>query len=61
MRSISPSLMNSGTRTDAPVSSFATFWPPVAVSPLQARIRLDDLELDVRRRRHHAAARRSTT
>jgi hypothetical protein len=25
--------MNSGTRTTAPVSSLAGFWPPVAVSP----------------------------
>src|SRR5580700_7362799 len=33
MRSTSPSLMKSGTRTTAPVSSFADFWPPVAVSP----------------------------
>ena len=33
MRRISPSLMNSGTRTMAPVSSFAGFEPPVAVSP----------------------------
>src|SRR5476649_513209 len=33
IRSISPSLMNSGTRTMAPVSSLAGFEPPVAVSP----------------------------
>src|SRR5919108_135049 len=33
MRITSPSLMKSGTRTTAPVSSFAGFWPPVAVSP----------------------------
>ena len=32
-RMTSPSLRNSGTRTTAPVSSFAGFWPPVAVSP----------------------------
>jgi hypothetical protein len=32
-RITSPSLMNNGTRTTAPVSSFAGFWPPVAVSP----------------------------
>ena len=33
MRRTSPSLMNKGTLTTAPVSSFAGFWPPVAVSP----------------------------
>src|SRR5207302_1188720 len=33
MRITSPSLMKSGTRTTAPVSSLAGFWPPVAVSP----------------------------
>jgi hypothetical protein len=33
MRSTSPSLMNSGTRTTAPVSIFAGLLPPVAVSP----------------------------
>src|SRR3984885_10846180 len=33
MRKISPSLMNSGTRTTAPVSSLAGLEPPVAVSP----------------------------
>ena len=29
-RMTSPSLMNNGTRTTAPVSSLAGFWPPVA-------------------------------
>lgn len=32
-RIVSPSLMNSGTRTTAPVSSLAGLAPPVAVSP----------------------------
>ncbi len=32
-RMTSPSFRNSGTRTTAPVSSLAGFWPPVAVSP----------------------------
>ena len=59
-RTISPSLMNSGTRTTAPVSSLAGLLAAGRGVAPQARVGLDDLELDVRRRRRPSAARRST-
>ena len=52
MRSISPSLMNSGTRTDGAGLELGELLTAGGGVAAQARVGLDDLELDVRRRRH---------